>query len=61
MHIFTGSPANDPDFPPPGDVRAELDEMLDELDDAALLALWRFLYALLYWPHTGDGGGSEAP
>ena len=36
----------------------ELDEMLDELDDAALLALWRFLYALLYVPHTGDGGGT---
>jgi hypothetical protein len=58
MNCFTGSPANDPDFPPPGDVRAELDEMLGELDDAALLALWRFLSVLLYWPHTGDGGGT---
>jgi hypothetical protein len=56
MDIFSGSPANDPDFPPPSDIRAELDEMLDELDDATLLALWRFLYALLYGPHTGDGG-----
>jgi hypothetical protein len=64
MHYFTGAPANDPDVIEPRDLRAELDEMLgevaerlDELDDVALLALWRVLYGLLYGPPAGDGRG----
>jgi hypothetical protein len=63
MHIFLGAPANDPDVPPPGDIRAELHELLDELaerldewDEAALLALWRVLSGLVSGPQAGDGG-----
>jgi hypothetical protein len=63
MDIFTGAPANDHDVPPPGDVRAEVHELLDELaerlgalDDPAVLALWRVLSGLVYGPHAGDGG-----
>ena len=62
MDIFLGPPANDLDVPP-GDVRAEVDELLgevaerlDALDEATLLALWRLLSGLLYGPHAGDGG-----
>jgi hypothetical protein len=64
MRYFLGSPANDPDVPPPADIRAEVDEMLtevaerlDELDDVALLALWRVLAGLVSGPQAGDGGG----
>jgi hypothetical protein len=64
MHCFLGPPANDLDDSPPGDIRAELHELLgelgerlDELDEAALLALWRVLSGLLYGPQAGDGGG----
>jgi hypothetical protein len=59
MDIFTGAPANDHDAPPPGDIRAELAEMLtelaerlDELDEATLKALWRVLAGLLYGPQA---------
>jgi hypothetical protein len=31
MHCFLGAPANDHDVPPPGDLRAEVAELLDEL------------------------------
>jgi hypothetical protein len=66
LNRFTGPPANDLDVSPPGDIRAEVDEMLDEvherlaeLDEAALLALWRVLATLVYWPHAGDGRDRE--
>jgi hypothetical protein len=65
MHYFTGAPANDLDVPP-GDVRAEVDELLgevaerlDALDEATLLALWRFLSVLVYGPQAGDGGDRD--
>jgi hypothetical protein len=64
MHYLLGSPANDHDVPPPADLRAEVDELLTEvaerlaeLDDAALLALWRVLAGLVSRPQAGDGGG----
>jgi hypothetical protein len=64
MDIFLGAPANDHDVPPPADLRAEVDELLVEvgerlhdLDERALLALWRVLSGLLYGPHAEDGGG----
>jgi len=66
MHIFLGPPANDLDVPPPADLRAEVDELLTELaerlaelDDVALLALWRVLAGLVYGPQAGRGGGGE--
>jgi hypothetical protein len=63
MDILLGAPANDHDVSPPGDIRAELHELLDELaerldawDERALLALWRVLAGLVYGPQAGDGG-----
>jgi hypothetical protein len=63
MHCFLGPPANDLDAPPPGDIRAEVDELLaevgerlDVLDERALLALWRVLAGLVDGPPAGDGG-----
>jgi hypothetical protein len=66
MRYFTGPPANDLDVSPPADIRAEVDEMLDELherldalDEATLLALWRVLAGLVSGPQAGDGGGRD--
>ena len=57
-------PANDLDSPPPADLRAEVDELLDEvaerlgeLDETAVLALWRVLAQLVSGPQAGDGHG----